>query len=95
MLVSFGPTPCESCGNPQSEPEERSHNVKRNLLALVRRTMDPPAGLIAVPVPKAVLLLSEAEYIRGVKRGKWWKRAQATAKREVAALTPRTPRAPR
>lgn len=35
----------------------------------VTRTMDPPPGLIAVPVPKAVLLLTHAEFVRGVKRG--------------------------
>jgi len=57
--------------------------------------MHPPPGLIAVPVPKAVLLLTEAEYVRGLKRGKPWKRMQAEAKREADVVTPRTPRAPR
>jgi len=46
----------------------------------------PPPGLIAVPVPKAVLLLTEAEYLRGVKRGKWGKRTQEASKREAAAM---------
>lgn len=49
--------------------------------------MDPPSGLIAVPVPKAVLLLTEAEYVRGIRRGKWWTRIQAEAKRKADALT--------
>jgi hypothetical protein len=51
--------------------------------------MDPPPGLIAVPVPKAVLLLTEAVYLRGIQRGKWWKRRAA-----VTAQTPRAPRGP-
>ena len=56
--------------------------------------MDPPSGLIGVPVPKAVLLLTEAEYVRGSRRGKWWKQIQAEAKREADAVTPHAPRAP-
>jgi len=60
---------------------------------LARCTTDPPPGLITVPVPKAVLLLTHAEYVRGLKRGEWWKRTQAQAKREVDAVTPKT-RAP-
>jgi len=31
---------------------------------------DPPPGLIAVPMPKVVLPLTEAEYVRGAKRGR-------------------------
>jgi len=34
-------------------------------------TMDPPPGLIAVSVPQALLLLTAAEYHRGIQRGKW------------------------
>jgi len=56
--------------------------------------MDPPSGLIAVPVPQAVLLLTEAEYVRGQKRGKWWRRRQAEAKRDADTVAPHTPRAP-
>jgi len=56
--------------------------------------MDPPPGHIAVRVPKAVLLLTDAEYVRGLRRGTWWKRAQAVAKREADAVTPEAPRAP-
>ena len=57
--------------------------------------MDPPSGLIAVPVPKAVLLLTEAEYGRGIRRGTWWPQIQAEAKRKADTVTPHTPRAPR
>ena len=57
--------------------------------------MDPPPGLIAVLVPKVVLLLAEAEYVRGITRGQWWRRTHAPAEREAAALTPQTLRAPR
>jgi len=32
--------------------------------------MEPLPGLIAVPVPKAFLPRTHAEYVRGVKRGK-------------------------
>ena len=66
-----------------------------NLRRFVRRgkykanpPRDPPPRLIAVHLPNVVLLLTDAEYIRRVKRGKWWKPAQATAKRAVAAATP-------
>ena len=31
---------------------------------------DPPPGLSAVPMPKVVLPLTEAEYVRGAKRGR-------------------------
>jgi len=57
--------------------------------------MGPAPGLILVPVLTAVLLLTYAEYVRGLKRGKWWKRTHATARREAAALTLKTPQAPR
>jgi len=56
---------------------------------------DPPPSLIAVPVPKAFLLLTYAEYVRGVKREKWWQRNQAEVKHEADAVAPKTPRAPR
>jgi hypothetical protein len=32
--------------------------------------MDPPRGFVAVPVLKALLLLAEDEYLRGLKSGK-------------------------
>lgn len=39
---------------------------------------DPPPGMIPVSLPKRCgLFLTHAEYIRGLKRGKWWKRRQA------------------
>lgn len=44
-------------------------------------SIDPPPGLIRVDVPKATLLLSEAEYRRAILRGKWWKRQTALARR--------------
>ncbi len=48
--------------------------------------MDLPTGLIAVRAPKDVSLLTPAEYVRGLKPGKWWKRTQAATKREAEAL---------
>jgi hypothetical protein len=51
-------------------------------LSLSKRTKDRPPGLIAVPVRKAILLLRHAEYVRGIRRGKWWRRTQAEARRE-------------
>ncbi len=33
--------------------------------------MDPPPGLIPVPLKGAVLLLTRAEYAAAIKRGKW------------------------
>ena len=57
-------------------------------------TINLPPGLIAVPVPRAVLLLTYTEYVRGLKRGEWWKPMQAAVKREADAVTLDT-RAPR
>lgn len=55
---------------------------------------DPVPGVSAVPLRKAVLRLTQAMYVRGRKGGKYWKCLHAEAKCEVAALTPKTPRAP-
>lgn len=46
----------------------------------------PPLGFVAVPIPKALLLLTEAEYVRGIRRGKWWKRTQAEAQRAAEVI---------
>jgi hypothetical protein len=44
-----------------------------------------PTGLVSVPLGKdCILLLSEAEYIRAIKRGKWWRRREALTKRTGA-----------
>jgi hypothetical protein len=56
---------------------------------------DPPPGLMAVPVPKALLPLTYAEYVPGLLRGKWWKRRHAAVMRAVNAATPKTSQAPR
>jgi hypothetical protein len=56
---------------------------------------DPPPGLLAVRVPKPVLLLTKAEYLRDVKRGTWRKWSQAEAKCEADASASQIPRAPR
>lgn len=42
---------------------------------------NPPVGLIPVPLKGAVLLLTEPEYLAGIRRGKWWRRREAAAKR--------------
>jgi hypothetical protein len=44
--------------------------------------MDSPPGLIAVPLAKGcVLVLTEREYLAGIRRGKWWRRRQAMLQR--------------
>ena len=49
------------------------------------RTIDPPPDLIPVPLAKGcVLLLTEREYVAGIRRGKWWRRRQAMARRDQA-----------
>jgi len=53
----------------------------------MKQPSDPPPGHIAVPVPKAVLLLTEAEYVRGLKRGKWWRRREAMERRRTTEHT--------
>ena len=42
---------------------------------------DPPPGLIPVPLKGAVLLLTEAEYLAGIRRGKGWRRRRAMQER--------------
>lgn len=44
-----------------------------------------PAGLISVAVGKGCLLvLTATEYAQGIRRGKWWRRRTALAKRTGA-----------
>lgn len=51
-------------------------------MASVSPLADPPPGLIAVPLGKAcLLLLTQAEFRAGVKRGKTWRRREALAER--------------
>lgn len=45
----------------------------------IRKAVRP--GLIQVRIPKAVLLLTEAEYRRGILRAKWWRRQETLARR--------------
>jgi hypothetical protein len=41
-----------------------------------------PSGFVRVPMEKnCILLLNEAEYIRGLRRGKVWKRRQVLRQR--------------
>jgi hypothetical protein len=44
-------------------------------------TTDPPPGLIPIPLKGAVLLLTQAEFTAGVRRGKWWRRRMAMLRR--------------
>ena len=52
--------------------EERYHSAGPGSMSApgMKPPIDPPPGHIAAPVSKALLLLTEAEYIRRVKRGK-------------------------
>jgi hypothetical protein len=69
MAVSSGPAWYEPYGDQNPQPRERSPDVKQNALPLVPRsppmgfvtyTVEPPPGLIAVPLAKGcVLLLTE------------------------------------
>ena len=48
--------------------------------------MDPPPGLVPVPLGKAgLLLLTEQEYLAGIRRSKLWRRAQAAASHDDLA----------
>jgi hypothetical protein len=47
----------------------------------VTRMMDPPPGLIPVPMTGAVLLPTEVEFTAGTRRGKWWRRQVAMERR--------------
>jgi hypothetical protein len=44
-------------------------------------TTDPPPELIPIPLKGAVLLLTQAEFTAGVRRGKWWRRRVAMEQR--------------
>jgi|GEM_PF-1449406 hypothetical protein len=48
----------------------------------------PPAGLIPVPMKGAVLLLTEPEYLAGIRRGKAWRRREALARRTARVRIP-------
>ena len=54
---------------------------------------DPPPGLIVVPIPKALLLLTIEEYAAGIGRGKWWRRLVEMDRREALATCQSPPRA--
>lgn len=43
--------------------------------------MSNSQGMIFVPIPKALLILTRDEYIRAIKRGKAYKRREALRKR--------------
>jgi hypothetical protein len=45
-----------------------------------------PLGMVAVAVPKALLLLTLGEYTRGIRRGRWWRHRQAMPAREPASV---------
>jgi hypothetical protein len=47
----------------------------------MRPPTDPPPELIPVPMKGAVLLLTQAEFTAGVRRGKWWRRQVAMLQR--------------
>jgi hypothetical protein len=51
----------------------------------VPRTMDPSPGLIPVPLKGTVLLLTQAEYLAGIRRGKWWRRRVAMERQEATS----------
>jgi hypothetical protein len=52
---------------------------------------EPPPGVIAVPLTKECLvLLTEREYVAGIRRGKWWRRRAAMERRGQAAPPRRT-----
>jgi hypothetical protein len=46
---------------------------------------DPPASLVPIPLKRAVLLLTQAEYLAGIRRGKWWRRRVAKERRGLNA----------
>ena len=57
---------------------------------------EPPPGVIAVPLTKECLvLLTEREYVAGIRRGKWWRRRAAMERRGQAAPTAHRTRLPR
>ena len=47
---------------------------------------DPPPGLIPVPLKGAVLLLTQAEYLAGIRRGKCWRRQRVMEQRASSLL---------
>ena len=61
----------------------------------MRLPAEVPDPLLHVPYGKGCILsMMPQEITAGIRRGKWWKRIQAEAKREGDAVTPQTPRAP-
>jgi len=55
---------------------------------MMRAPDTPPAGLVAVPVGTGcILLLTEPEYVAGIKRGKRWRRALSLRRRSKPSTT--------
>jgi hypothetical protein len=52
----------------------RDRTRRRRARMTHRGNLKAPPGHVAVPIPKAILVLTEAEYRRGILRGKWRKR---------------------
>lgn len=47
----------------------------------VKLPIEPPPGMVAVPMKGAILLLTRPEYLAGLRRGKAWRRREALARR--------------
>jgi hypothetical protein len=43
-------------------------------------------GWYIVHTPKSLLVMTKAEFIQALRRGKWWKRRQALDQRQAQAL---------
>jgi hypothetical protein len=66
----------------------RGHGWDGRILGVAMRPQtDPPAGLIPVPLGKGcLLLLTEPEFVAGIRRGKSWRRRLALASRPDPSL---------
>jgi hypothetical protein len=42
---------------------------------------DRAEGWVLVEIPKAVLVLTKAEFLQGLRRGKWWRHLHALERR--------------
>jgi hypothetical protein len=50
-------------------------------------TIEIRDGRYVITLPKCVLVLTKAEFIQGLRRGKWWRRREAMQARHAGQVT--------
>jgi len=92
MCASSCATPSGACGVNNCSVTNGGSGCQLQSSGAMRPPTDPPDGLLAVPLAKkCVLLLTPAEYLAGIRRGKRWRRRQTMLQRTPDHTSPTTP----